>query len=75
MRLELYLRKEIGIYHLIIAILKKKMLVPMSAKDSQDELSFQRLNEDFLKTNFSKSHLMLFIRDEQQQERLFWSDL
>ena len=46
MRLELYLRKEIGICHLIIAILKKKMLVPMSAKDSQDELSFQGLNEE-----------------------------
>lgn len=34
-----------GNCHLIIAILKKKMLVPMSAKVLQDELSFQRLNE------------------------------
>lgn len=84
MRLELYLRKEIGICHLIIAILKKKMLVPMSAKVLQDELSFQRLNEvsfqrlneeSSLQISFSKFHLMLFIREEQQQERLFWNDL
>gem|GEM_PF-5913443 len=65
-----------GNCHLIIVILKKKMLVPMSAKDLQDELSFQRLNEESsLQISFSKFHLMLFIREEQQQERLFWNDL
>ena len=76
MRLELYLRQEIGIYHLIIAILKKKTLVPMSAKVLQDELTFQRLNEGiFLPISSWRSPLMLFIREVRQQERSFWRDL